>query len=104
MFVERTRRLNDHRRQIDTNGFADAERMHAIQEVSPHETITAPAEYIKSGAARDHDSGLLPINVKKALQKPLPFLIFVQFVKHHDGRGGPQPLEMDALGNSCGPA
>jgi hypothetical protein len=62
----------------------DGERMHAVEEISSHQAVAAPAKHVQPGAARDQYANAIGIRVEQTLQKSFPSAVFVQLIQHRD--------------------
>ncbi len=74
--------------QIPGQDFGNRERVHVVQEISAHQTVTAAPVDIHAAASCHHDAGLIRVGIEEAFQKLFPTRVFVQLIEE-EHRGSP---------------
>lgn len=90
-------RLNFSLGQVRSQAFTHAPRMHAIEEITPHQAVAAPAENVQAGTAGYDQPDLVAAGVEEAFEQPLPFGVFVQLVQNRREGALPQVIQLQRL-------
>ena len=84
--------------QLRPQAFADAPRMHAVEQVASHQAVTATTENVEPGASSYDQTNPLAIAVEEALQQALPFAVLVQVVQHGNGDLCCKAVQLESFG------
>ena len=82
--------------------FRDAERVHVVEEVPPHQAVAAALVDVEPRAAGDDKAHAVFVEIEEPLEKRLPADEFVDLVKRDDGFAVGCDAETGGIGKTCG--
>ena len=82
--------------------FRDAERVHVVEEVPPHQAVAAAFVDVEPRAAGDDKAHAVLVEVEEPLEKRLPTDELVNLVKRDDCSAVGRDAETGGIGKTCG--
>ena len=95
------RRMDFSRFKFGTDKFRDAERVHVVEEVPPHQTVAAALVDVEPCAAGDDKAHAVFVEIEEPLEERLPTDELVNLVKRNDCFAVGSDSESGGVGEAC---
>ena len=97
-----TRCMDFGRFKFGADKFRDAERVHVVEEVTPHQAVAAALVDVEPRAAGDDKAHAVFVEIEEPLEKRLPAHELVNLVKRDDCSAVGRDAETGGIGKTCG--
>jgi len=100
--LDGTRLMDFGRFKFGPDKFRDAERVHVVEEIPPHQAVAAAFVDVEPRAAGDDKAHTVLVEVEEPLEERLPADELVDLVKRDDCSAVRRDAEAGRIGKACG--